>query len=113
MTYQTIPSIQLSACSHPLQLNMRIPSMLIRRDGLMANPYPTSHNFEKLLSARVAPPSAGYSMNPLQQREAMHRERVERQKAELLTKAMGTSGKVDEWTANTWLHLQNVNAASN
>ena len=61
---------------------------------------------------RNAPPQAGYAMNPLQQREAMHKEQMDRQKAELLRKAMGTSGKVDEWTAKTWLQLQNGSAAA-
>ena len=80
--------------------------MLIRRDGLMANPYPMAHNFEKLLSARSAPPSAGYSMNPIQQREAMHKEQVEREKTELLTKAMGSLDKLDETVADGFLHLK-------
>ncbi|KAI8670789.1 Zn(2)-C6 fungal-type domain-containing protein [Fusarium keratoplasticum] len=88
------------------QLNLRVPSMLIRRDGLMANPYPMAHNFEKLLSARSAPPSAGYSMNPIQQREAMHKEQVEREKTELLTKAMGSLDKLDETVADGFLHLK-------
>lgn len=79
--------------------------MLIRRDGLMATPYPTGPNFEKLLSARIQPPSAGYKMNPIQQREAMQKELVERQKAELLSKAMGPSGQIDPTTANYFLHL--------
>ena len=79
--------------------------MLIRRDGLMATPYPMAHNFEKLLSARSAPPQAGYTLNPFQQREAMQKEMADRQKADLLRKAMST-GKIDEWTANSWLALQ-------
>ena len=37
------------------ELNVRIPSMLIRQDGLMANPYPMAHDFEKLLSAKLKP----------------------------------------------------------
>ncbi|KAF5022761.1 hypothetical protein F66182_5176 [Fusarium sp. NRRL 66182] len=72
------------------QLNLRVPSMLIRRDGLMANPYPAAYNFEKLLSAKTAPAMAGYTLNPIQQQEAMQKERVERQKIELLDKASGT-----------------------
>ncbi|KAK3689984.1 hypothetical protein B0T22DRAFT_375485 [Podospora appendiculata] len=31
-------------------LDVRIPSMLIRRDGLMASPFPGAHDFEKMLS---------------------------------------------------------------
>lgn len=84
--------------------------MLIRRDGLMANPYPNSHNFEKMLSARLlsareAPPSAGYEMNPLQQREAMQREQAEKKKAELLAKATGTAGQSGQWVAQNWLRV--------
>lgn len=82
--------------------------MLIRRDGLMANPYPMGQNFEKLLSARTAPPTAGYSMNPIQQREAMMRDLTERQKAELMAKAMGTSGQVDERMVDNFLRIKNV-----
>ncbi|PNH26641.1 hypothetical protein VD0002_g10095 [Verticillium dahliae] len=92
------------------QIQIRIPSMLIRRDGLMANPYPNSHNFEKMLSARLlsareAPPSAGYEMNPLQQREAMQREQAEKKKAELLAKATGTAGQSGQWVAQNWLRM--------
>lgn len=36
------------------QLNLRIPSMLIRRDGLMAKHLPTGPDFEKLLSSKNA-----------------------------------------------------------
>jgi len=77
--------------------------MLIRRDGLMAQPYPMAHNFERLLSARTAPPTLGYSMNPLQQREAMQEEYREQRKAELLATASGDSGSSGEWVAKNML----------
>ena len=78
--------------------------MLIRRDGLMAQPYPMAHNFEKLLSsARVAPPTEGYAMNPLQQREAMQKEQLEQRKAELLAKASGDSNASGQWVAKNML----------
>ncbi|KAI0474985.1 hypothetical protein GGR56DRAFT_489489 [Xylariaceae sp. FL0804] len=98
-------------------LQVRIPSMLIRRDGLMASPYGPAHNFEKLVSARLAPPLmtsasassssggvpgggpggyGGYALNPLQQREAMHKEHLDRQKADLLAKAGGGAGPGSE-----------------
>lgn len=77
----------------------------------MASPYPMAHNFEKLLSARTAPPAAGFTMNPIQQREAMQAAYVEKQKAELLSKAMGTSGKIDEWTANNMLRIKNTTSS--
>lgn len=87
-----------------VQLQIRIPSMLIRRDGLMAQPYPMGHNFVKLMSAKM-PPTSGYTMNPLQQREAMQKEYVERRKAELLDKASGGSSSPEEVksVAQKWL----------
>ncbi|KAF7545656.1 hypothetical protein G7Z17_g9007 [Cylindrodendrum hubeiense] len=90
------------------QLNIRIPSMLIRRDGLMANPYPMAHNFEKLVSARTAPPSEGYSMNPIQQREAMQKAQLDREKTDLVIKAMGSSGQLDEKAVATWLQVRSA-----
>lgn len=51
-------------------------------------------------------------MSPAQQREAAQRETIQRQTAELVSKAMGTSGKVDEWTARTWLQLQHFSATT-
>lgn len=84
--------------------------MLIRRDGLVSNPYPQAQDFEKLLSARMATPSAAFPVSPILQREAMQKETMQRQTAELVSKAMGTSGKVDEWTAKAWLQLQHLTA---
>ena len=78
--------------------------MLIRRDGLMAQPYSVSHNFVKLMSANLAP-TPGYTMNPLQQREAMQNEHFEQRKAELLAKASGGSSSPEEvkTVAQKWL----------
>lgn len=79
----------------PFQLQVRIPSMLIRRDGLMAQPYPNAQDFEKLLStARKSPPvMSGYSLNPIQERERMQQEFMELKKKELLAKATGSARK--------------------
>ena len=82
--------------------------MLIRRDGLVAQPYPQAGNFAKLLtSARHGPPvAAGYALNPLQQREAMLKEKFERSRDELLDKAAG--GATDESVkrvAKKWLSV--------
>jgi hypothetical protein len=80
--------------------------MLIRRDGLMANPYPgVAHDFGKLLSARQAPPTSGYSMNPLQQREAMQMEHFEQHRTELVNKAAGTAGQTGQWVARKLLSV--------
>jgi hypothetical protein len=88
------------------QMKLRIPSMMIRRDGLMAAPYGSAQNFEMLLSARNAPPSAGYAMNPLQQREAMQKESFEQRRADLLAKAAGKAGPSTQWVAQNWLTVR-------
>jgi len=85
------------------QLQVRIPSMLIRRDGLLANPYQVGKNFEKLLSARHAAPTPGYALNPLQQRESMQKEDVKRRRAELIAKATGAAGEEVRRVAKKWL----------
>jgi hypothetical protein len=78
--------------------------MLIRRDGLMAQPYPMAHNFERLLSARLAPPTSGYTMNPLQQREAMRKEFLDQKRAELVAQASGSAGgKNEKWLSTSIL----------
>ncbi|KAL2024808.1 hypothetical protein VTK56DRAFT_5629 [Thermocarpiscus australiensis] len=48
------------------QLPVRVPSMLIRSDGLLAKPCPMAHNFEKLLSLspQTPPYSEGCIMKP-------------------------------------------------
>lgn len=73
------------------QLHLRIPSMLIRRDGLLAEPYPLAHNFIKLMSARYVPPASS-STNPMQQRETMPEKQSEGNKKELLPKASSDAG---------------------
>ncbi|KAI0012366.1 hypothetical protein F4779DRAFT_62333 [Xylariaceae sp. FL0662B] len=86
------------------QLHVRIPSMFIRRDGLLASPYGAAHDFEKLASARTALPAAvGYSMNPLQQREALQKEQFENFRTELIAKAAGDAGEGTQWVAQKWL----------
>lgn len=79
---------------------------MIHRDGLMASPYGSAQNFEKILNARNAPPSAGYSLNPLQQREAMQKTVFEQRRSELLAKASGQSGPSTQWVARNWLTVR-------
>ncbi|KAK3384787.1 hypothetical protein B0H63DRAFT_395492 [Podospora didyma] len=91
-----------------LQLQIRLPSMLIRRDGLVAQPYPQADNFAKMLtSARHAPPvAAGYALNPLQQREAMLKEKFEQSRDELLDKAAGgATNESVKSVAKKWLSV--------
>ncbi|KAI3339339.1 hypothetical protein F4824DRAFT_508711 [Ustulina deusta] len=69
------------------QLQMRVPSMMIRRDALMkTHPAVAGHGFEKIVAARLAPPSPGHVLNPQQQWEAMQKMRSDQGKAELLEK---------------------------
>ncbi|KAK3391600.1 hypothetical protein B0T20DRAFT_363461 [Sordaria brevicollis] len=84
-------------------LQVRIPSMLIRRDGLMAQPYPNAQDFHRLLtSARKSPPIVpGYSLNPIQERERMQMEFMEMKKKELLAKATGAAGKEGRYDSET------------
>ncbi|KUI58198.1 White-opaque regulator 1 [Cytospora mali] len=84
---------RLRCIADELGLNIRIPSMLIRRDGLMAEPYPMAHNFVRLLSARYVPPTTGSTMSPLHQREAMpDKQQPEGNKKELLPKTSNNAG---------------------
>ncbi|KAK3496584.1 hypothetical protein B0T13DRAFT_489154 [Neurospora crassa] len=85
------------------QLQVRIPSMLIRRDGLMAQPYPNVQDFQSLISlARNSPPiQPGYSLNPIQERERMQMEFMELKKKELLAKATGVAGKEGRYDETT------------
>jgi hypothetical protein len=46
------------------ELKFRIPSMLIRKDGLMNSPHPDSHNFVALLSAKTKT-SQDYDNSPV------------------------------------------------
>lgn len=84
-----------------MQLQVRVPSMLIRRDGLMAQPYPMAHNFEMILSRTQAAPIAGY----LQQREVTQLEDVEKDRADLIAKATAAAGKSVTLVAKKWLSV--------
>ncbi|KAK5625572.1 hypothetical protein RRF57_001288 [Xylaria bambusicola] len=89
------------------QLQMRVPSMLIRRDALMnTHPAGIPYGFEQIEAARLAPPRAGHALNPQQQWEAMQKKRSERGKAELIEKL--TENATDDETqraAQKWLQI--------
>lgn len=57
------------------------------------------------MSARYAPPTAGYTMNPLQQREAMMKEQFESKRKELLQNASNNAGPGVEYVAKSWLSV--------
>ncbi|KAI0467297.1 hypothetical protein F4859DRAFT_525943 [Xylaria cf. heliscus] len=93
------------------QLQMRVPSMMIRRDALMKADHPAvngGYGFDKVVAARLAPPvSAGYALNPQQQWEAVQKMRYDRGKAELLEK-LTKNAVVDEGAqrvAQWWLKI--------
>ena len=85
----------------PQQINVRLPSMLIEADGLKRDVYPESHNFEQIVSkARdELPPTPGYALNPIQQREAMHQRQREQQRDDLVVRASGRAGESGRWIA--------------
>lgn len=66
--------------------------MHIRRDGLLAKPYPIGHSFEKILSSKLPQQSSEYPLDPWQQMDALRKEFVEQKRAELLSKAAGAGG---------------------
>jgi hypothetical protein len=67
--------------------------MLIRRDGLMAKPYPTGPNFEKLLSS--ASSRAG-SMDRAQLEQYLRSEQMKQRRAEVAAEGKKSS-VVDQW----------------
>lgn len=75
------------------QLNLRIPSMLIQRDGLMAKPYPAGPNFEKLLSGN----NRDISLDPAQLQRLVQSEQMKRRRIEVAAQARSVSSSVDAW----------------
>lgn len=108
------------------QLQMRVPSMLIRRDALVRSapppPAPTAMGgvgmggrgggggddaFRKIVAARMAPPSPGHVLNPQQQWEAVQQMKVDKGKAELIGK-LTKDAPADEGAqiaAQRWLKI--------
>ena len=73
--------------------------MHIRRDNLLAKPYPVAHNFERYLSTRAAyesTSSSEYPMDPFKQMEAMRKGFVDQKRAEMLSEAGGKGGEEGE-----------------
>lgn len=92
------------------QLQWRVPSLLIRRDVIMApNAAISGHgggSDKAGGAARRAPPGSGYALNPQQQWEAMQKLKVDRGKAELIERL--TRNAADEGTqraAQKWLKI--------
>lgn len=116
-----------------LQLNVRMPSMLILRDRLKNNPQNVPIDIAAMLAGKAqassisaAPPipvtpslpvATGPNAGPgafqmpippglgADQRDVMHMKILQRQTEELVRKAVESTGKVDDWTVKTWLQL--------
>lgn len=65
----------------------------------MASPYPTGHNFEKMLSSGNAKPTPAYDLTPAQQQEMAQKlkklQQMDPQKAALVSQAM-KAGRLGE-----------------
>ena len=85
------------------KLQIRIPSMLIRRDGLLAAPYPMAYNFEKLLSAGCGPPTAGLNMGLFQQHGRVQNGHLEQRKEETTKKTLARKNERTDWGTGKWL----------
>ncbi|KAI0150582.1 hypothetical protein GGR57DRAFT_186942 [Xylariaceae sp. FL1272] len=89
------------------QLPIRVPSMLIRRDGLMQAQHGMAVNFEKLVGDKVAAPTAGgYALTPQQQWEALQIMKLEQGKDELINKASGNASGDTRTAAQKWLRIE-------
>ncbi|KAI0190734.1 hypothetical protein EV127DRAFT_79516 [Xylaria flabelliformis] len=94
------------------QLQMRVPSMMIRRDMLMRADRPAvngGYGLVKIVEARLAPPvSPEHALNPHQQWEAVQQKRFEQGKAELIEKL--TKNTADDAgaqrAASRWLKME-------
>ncbi|KAI0409370.1 hypothetical protein F4802DRAFT_593646 [Xylaria palmicola] len=91
------------------QLQVRVPSMMIRRDVLMRS-HPAAvvgaSGVDKVAAARTAPPTAGYAMNPQQQWEAVQRTRADQGKAELVGTLTGHAADAGlQLVAQRWLKI--------
>ncbi|KAI0453935.1 hypothetical protein F5B21DRAFT_265709 [Xylaria acuta] len=93
------------------QLQMRVPSMMIRRDALMKPDHPAvdgGYVLQKVVEARLAAPvSAGYALNPQQQWEAVQKMRSDQGKAELIGKLTENAADDEgaQRAAQRWLKM--------
>ncbi|SPO01336.1 related to negative acting factor [Cephalotrichum gorgonifer] len=81
------------------KLDVRVPSMYIRRDNLFARPYPVAHDFEKVLSTRPSYDPATqsqYPLDPFKHMEALRKGFVDQKTTEMISKAGSKGGKEGE-----------------
>ncbi|KAI0397500.1 hypothetical protein F5Y17DRAFT_464574 [Xylariaceae sp. FL0594] len=90
------------------QLHMRVPSMLIRRDALISS----SYGFESLFSQTTPPPEPGQPLSPIQQWEAVQKQKMAAGKAELIRKlTQDTNSEVAHQYAEKWLNIRPTDLA--
>lgn len=85
-------------------MQIRIPSMLIRRDGLTAL-YPMAHNFETLLGAKQTAPKAVDMTNVPQQSEVLRREDLKQHRTQMIAKATNAASDEVKYVAKKWLSV--------
>ena len=84
------------------QLHVRVPSMLIRSDGLVAKPYPMAYNFEKLLSSARPAGSLpqGYTLSHLSQSQQQDVPQQQQQQSQ--GEPAGASGEATRPVMQKW-----------
>ncbi|EXV00173.1 Zn(2)-Cys(6) zinc finger domain protein [Metarhizium robertsii] len=87
------------------KLNIRVPSMLIRRDRLLSKLHSLSPANTTTQDEPQAQPADGSSPSTNEDQSATQRQFLERRVTELLASAMGDKPEVDEWTVRILLQL--------
>ncbi|KID98611.1 negative acting factor, partial [Metarhizium majus ARSEF 297] len=87
------------------KLNIRVPSMLIRRDRLLSKLHSLSPANTTTEDEPQAQPADGSSPSTNEDQSATQRQFLERRVTELLASAMGDKPEVDEWTVRILLQL--------
>ncbi|EFY89962.1 putative negative acting factor [Metarhizium acridum CQMa 102] len=87
------------------KLNIRVPSMLIRRDRLLSKLHSLSSVNTTTEDEPTIQPADGSSPSTNADQSATQKQFLERRVTELLASAMGKKPEVDEWTVRTLLQL--------
>ncbi|KAG6057237.1 hypothetical protein E4U17_001532 [Claviceps sp. LM77 group G4] len=87
------------------QLNIRIPSMLICRESLLARTFPVAQQ----VPSKPPPPTPSFVMSPLvPQHETMEKAKLDEEAIDILTKAMDQSGNYDDRRTKNWIEFQHA-----
>jgi hypothetical protein len=89
--------LRVTTLADPRQLQVRVPSMLIRSDGLLAQPYPMAHNFEKLLSSA----RQKYTLDHLAEQKATPQDHTQQRQGE----AEGASQEEAQPETRKWVFV--------